>query len=77
MLLLYLITPSAPNGGSPIVGYDVTIANWRGFYGPPDMPEEAVTFWQDAIEELSTSEAWKATAEKKARAPKASLSDLS
>lgn len=46
------------------LGYDVTIANWRGFYGPPDMPEHAVTFWQDAFEQLSTSEAWKATAEK-------------
>lgn len=46
------------------LGYDVTIANWRGFYGPPDMPEEAVTFWQDAFEQLSTSEAWKATADK-------------
>lgn len=46
------------------LGYDVTIANWRGFYGPPDMPEEAVTYWQDAIEKLSTSESWKATAEK-------------
>ena len=46
------------------LGYDVTIANWRGFYGPPEMSEEAVTFWQDAIEELSTSESWKATAEK-------------
>ena len=46
------------------LGYDVTIANWRGFYGPPDMPEEAVAFWQDAIEQLSQSEAWKATAEK-------------
>lgn len=46
------------------LGYDVTIANWRGFYGPPQMPEEAVTFWQDAFEELSKSEAWKATAEK-------------
>lgn len=46
------------------LGYDVTIANWRGFYGPPEMPEEAVTFWQDALEKLSTSEAWKATAEK-------------
>ncbi|GAA5165372.1 tripartite tricarboxylate transporter substrate binding protein [Ornithinimicrobium tianjinense] len=46
------------------LGYDVTIANWRGFYGPPEMPEEAVAFWQDAIEQLSTSESWKATAEK-------------
>lgn len=45
------------------LGYDVTISNWRGFYGPPEMPEAAVTFWQDALEELSTSESWKATAE--------------
>lgn len=46
------------------LGYDVTVANWRGFYGPPEMPEEAVTFWQDALEQLSESETWKATAEK-------------
>lgn len=46
------------------LGYDVTLANWRGFYGPPGMSEEAVTFWQDALEELSQSESWKATAEK-------------
>lgn len=43
-------------------GYDVTIANWRGFYGPPDMPEEAVSYWQDVLEELVASDAWAETA---------------
>lgn len=45
-------------------GLDVAISNWRGFYGPPDMPEEAVDFWADALEELSTSETWRETAER-------------
>lgn len=45
-------------------GYDVTIANWRGVYGPPEMPEQAVTFWADALEQLVETDSWQATAEK-------------
>lgn len=45
-------------------GIDVSLANWRGLYGPPDMPAEAVDYWADSLEELSKSETWKATAEK-------------
>ncbi len=30
---------------APEQGYDVTLANWRGIYGPPDMPAYAVDYW--------------------------------
>lgn len=45
-------------------GVDEAITNWRGIYGPPEMPEYAVEFWADAVEELVASDSWKATAEK-------------
>ena len=30
-------------------GLDVTLSNWRGLYGPPDMPQNAVEYWQNAL----------------------------
>lgn len=45
-------------------GVDVEISNWRGIYGPPDMPDYAVEFWADAIEELVETDAWAETAER-------------
>lgn len=45
-------------------GYDVELANWRGIYGPPDMPEEAVTYWQDTIQRMTETQAWEETAAK-------------
>jgi putative tricarboxylic transport membrane protein len=45
-------------------GYDVTLDNWRGLYGPPDMPEEAVTYWENTIQEMVQTEEWKKAAEK-------------
>ena len=44
---------------APSLGYDVTLANWRGIYGPPDMPEDAVTYWQDKLAELVETPTWK------------------
>ncbi len=49
---------------APEEGYDVTLDNWRGLYGPPDMPEEAVTYWADTLEEMVGTEDWKQAAEK-------------
>jgi putative tricarboxylic transport membrane protein len=46
------------------LGYDVTLSNWRGVYGPPDMPEEAVTYWSEKLDELLKSEAWTEIAER-------------
>lgn len=45
-------------------GYDVTLGNWRGIYGPADMPDSAVEYWAGKLEEMSESETWKATLKK-------------
>ncbi|GGE28523.1 C4-dicarboxylate ABC transporter substrate-binding protein [Marinithermofilum abyssi] len=40
-------------------GVDVTFGNWRGLMGPPDMPKEAVTYWQDTIDKALKTDTWK------------------
>lgn len=45
-------------------GFDVTLGNWRGVMGPPGMPQNAVTFWQDTIEKALKTPTWKSIAEK-------------
>lgn len=45
-------------------GYDVTLDNWRGVYGPPDMPQDAVTFWQDTLRKAMETKTWKKTAQR-------------
>ena len=45
-------------------GLDVTLANWRGLYGPPDMPQGAVAYWQNVLRKMVDSPTWKQTAEK-------------
>jgi putative tricarboxylic transport membrane protein len=45
-------------------GFDVTLSNWRGLYGPPEMPEYAVTYWQKALGEMVESATWKQVAER-------------
>ncbi len=44
-------------------GLDVTLSNWRGLYGPPDMPQYAVDYWQKALAKMVESPTWKQTAE--------------
>lgn len=44
-------------------GYDVTISNWRGIYGPPEMPDYAVEYWQGVLEEVVATDAWAEAAE--------------
>jgi putative tricarboxylic transport membrane protein len=44
-------------------GLDVTLSNWRGLYGPPDMPQFAVDYWQKALAKMVASPTWKQTAE--------------
>jgi putative tricarboxylic transport membrane protein len=48
---------------APELGYDVTLANWRGVYGPPQMPESAVTYWEDKLGEAMQTPTWKKFAE--------------
>lgn len=39
-------------------GVDVAWENWRGFIGPPDMPEDVVQWWRDTFEEMVGTETW-------------------
>jgi putative tricarboxylic transport membrane protein len=45
-------------------GLDVTLSNWRGLYGPPDMPGFAVQYWQKVLAEMVASPTWKQIAER-------------
>ncbi|OBB56775.1 hypothetical protein A5757_01570 [Mycobacterium sp. 852013-51886_SCH5428379] len=45
-------------------GLDVTLSNWRGLYGPPDMPKPAVEYWQRVLGEMVETPTWKQVAER-------------
>lgn len=45
-------------------GFNVSIANWRGVYGPPEMPDYAVTYWTDVLQKMVATPAWKQIAER-------------
>lgn len=45
-------------------GYDVTNDNWRGIFGPPEMPPAVVQYWRSALAQMVQSPAWKAELEK-------------
>ena len=47
---------------APEQGYDVTLANWRGIYGPPDMPAYAVDYWEGVVAQAVETDAWTAAA---------------
>jgi putative tricarboxylic transport membrane protein len=50
-------------------GVDAVGANWRGFYGPGGMSDEAYDFWVDKIATLYASDEWKATMDANGIAP--------
>jgi putative tricarboxylic transport membrane protein len=39
-------------------GIDTVFINWRGIFGPPDMPESAVSFLSTALEKMSGTDEW-------------------
>lgn len=39
-------------------GYDVTYQIWRGVFGPPEMPAEAVKFWKEALAKMVKTKTW-------------------
>ena len=45
-------------------GLDVTLANWRGLYGPPAMPQYAVDYWRQALATMVQTPTWKGIAER-------------
>lgn len=54
--------PDAPT--LPESGYDVVVPEqFRGVLGPPDMPQEAVDYYQGVFEELVATDAWTEYAE--------------
>ncbi len=50
-------------------GVDAIGANWRGFYAPGDMSDEAYDYWVEQIGTLYDSDAWKAVMEANGLAP--------
>ena len=40
-------------------GIDVIGANWRGFYAPGNMSDDAYAYWVDAISKVYASDEWK------------------
>jgi putative tricarboxylic transport membrane protein len=50
-------------------GVDAIGANWRGFYGPGNMSDEAYAYWVDAISKLYASDEWKAVMAQNGLAP--------
>ena len=43
------------------LNYDFSYGNWRGMFGPKDMPAEALAFWQDATKKLVETDAFHQT----------------
>jgi putative tricarboxylic transport membrane protein len=41
------------------MGVDISILHWRGLFGPPAMPVEALRHWEQTIGKLMKTEAWK------------------
>lgn len=40
-------------------GIDAEFTIWRGIFGPKEMPEDAVKFWEEKLKALSETEEWK------------------
>ena len=40
-------------------GIDVIGANWRGFYGPGNLPDDAYNYWVESIGKVYDSKEWK------------------
>lgn len=45
-------------------GIDGTFVNWRGIFGPPNMPDYAVKYWSDKLAEMVETPEWDAAATK-------------
>lgn len=45
-------------------GYEgVAQSNWRGLFGPPNMPDHAVEYWDTVLQEMYTTDEWQEAAE--------------
>ncbi len=50
-------------------GIDAVGANWRGFYAPGGMTDDAYQYWVDALDQVYASEEWQAVMEQNGLAP--------
>ncbi len=41
-------------------GINATFVNWRGIFGPPEMPEYAVSYWRDVFAKMVKTDEWAA-----------------
>jgi putative tricarboxylic transport membrane protein len=51
------------------LGYDVIGSNWRGYYMPPGISEEAYDWWADAFRQMAETEEWAVLREQNGLAP--------
>ena len=45
-------------------GIDAIFINWRGFFGPPNMDQNALKYYEEKFKELSESKEWKEISKK-------------
>jgi putative tricarboxylic transport membrane protein len=45
-------------------GINETFVNWRGFFGPPNMDEKQIQYYEERLKELNESPEWKKIREK-------------
>lgn len=72
--ILAVLAPERVNrlGSSPTAeeqGYDVIGANWRGFYAPPGISDDAYDYWADAVKQVAKSSQWADLRDKNGLAP--------
>jgi putative tricarboxylic transport membrane protein len=41
------------------LGISATFENWRGLFGPPDMPENARSYWESQLSKMVNTPEWK------------------
>lgn len=46
------------------MGVDIAILHWRGLFGPPGMPAEAVKYWEQNVGRLMKTDAWRKALER-------------
>lgn len=67
---LLSISSEKPQDAAPDVptwqqlGLDFSLTHWRGIFGPADMPDAAVQWWQEHIRKATTTDAWEQQVEK-------------
>jgi putative tricarboxylic transport membrane protein len=63
--LLSISAPSKQPGAAEGVptwkdlGFDFTVDHWRGIFGPANMPDDAVKWWQDTVKKATETDEWR------------------